>query len=69
MEIYGFGNEDSIKALLKKQAKDKKISEKMRQIDKSQLVDNDFNKEMFFSDTFSHQKDEHYVPQEKKTDN
>ena len=29
----------------------------MKQVDKAQLMENDFDKEMFLGNTFSHQKD------------
>ena len=40
---------------MKKQQKDKVISDKMKKVDKAAFADNDFDKEMFFGKTFQHQ--------------
>lgn len=60
--MYGFGNDDAYDALIKKQNKDKMISEKMKKVDKAAFVNNDFDKEMFLGKTFGHQKDMHNNP-------
>lgn len=43
-------------ALMKKQSRDKDISDKMKKIDKAHFATNEFDKEMFLSNTFSHAK-------------
>ena len=41
---------------MKKQQKDKMISDKMKKVDKSAFANNDFDKEMFFGKTFQHRQ-------------
>jgi hypothetical protein len=55
--VYGFGSQDDYEALIKKQNRDKNISDKMKKVDKAAFLEGDFNKEMFFENTFSHQSD------------
>jgi hypothetical protein len=56
IEVFGFGNEDAYEALMKKQKNDKDISDKMKKVDRAKMMENEFDKEMFFDKTFSHQK-------------
>jgi hypothetical protein len=56
IEVYGFGDEDAHSVLVKKQDKDKMISDKMKKVDKAQFVANEFDKEMFLGKTFGHQQ-------------
>jgi hypothetical protein len=57
IEVYGFGDEDTLNDLIKKQDRDKALSDKMKKVDKSAFVNNEFDKEMFFSKTFAHRND------------
>lgn len=50
---------------MKKQQKDKQISDKMKKVDKSAFANNEFDKEMFFGKTFGHNE---YVDQAEKKD-
>ena len=43
--------------LIKKQERDKSLSDKMKKVDKSAFVNNEFDKEIFFSKTFAHRND------------
>lgn len=52
--MFGFGNEDSLEELMKKQDKDKALCNKMKQVDKSAFVNNEFDKEMFFGKSYAH---------------
>jgi hypothetical protein len=56
IEIFGFGTEDDVNALRKKQGKDKIYFEKMKKVDKKWLADADFDKQVFLGDTFAHQQ-------------
>jgi hypothetical protein len=56
IEVFGFGTEDNLNELRKKLGKDKIFYEKMKRVDKKQLSDSDFDKDVFFSETFSHQQ-------------
>ena len=57
IEVFGFGDEETLNDLIKKQERDKNLSEKMKKVDKSAFVNNEFDKEMFFSKTFAHRND------------
>lgn len=57
MEVYGFGEEEDMKALIQKQQRDGVIKDQMRKVDKMQFVSNEFDREMFFGKSFSHQND------------
>jgi hypothetical protein len=57
IEVFGFGDEDTLNDLIKKQDRDKALSDKMKKVDKSAFVNNEFDKEMFFSKTFAHRND------------
>ena len=57
LEVFGFGDDDTLKELMKKQERDQVIINKMKKVDKSAFVNNDFDREMFFSRTFSHRQD------------
>lgn len=54
IEVFGVGNEDSLKGLVEKQEKDKKISDQMKKIDKTKLINSQFDKEILFGKTFRH---------------
>jgi len=54
--VFGFGNEDTYETLTNKHKKDKMVTEKMKKVDRAAFADNDFNKDMFFENTFSHQQ-------------
>jgi hypothetical protein len=41
---------------MKKQQRDRNVSDKMKKVDKAAFVNNEFDKEMFFGKTFGHQK-------------
>jgi hypothetical protein len=55
IEIFGFGTEDAYNSLIKKQNQDKVIKDKMKKCDRAAFVENEFNKDMFFEQTFNHQ--------------
>ena len=57
IEVFGFGNEDDLESLMKKQERDKNVCDKMKKVDKSAFANNDFDKEMFFGKTFQHRGD------------
>lgn len=57
IEVFGFGSKDDYESLLNKQMRDKNISDKMKKVDKAAFLEGDFNKEMFFENTFAHQSD------------
>ena len=57
LEVFGFGDDDTLKELMKKQERDQVIINKMKKVDKSAFVNNDFDREMFFSKTFAHRQD------------
>ncbi len=54
VEVFGFGDEDALEALIKKQERDKVVIDKMKKVDKNAFASNDFDKEMFFGKTFEH---------------
>ena len=56
IEVFGFGDEDALESLMKKQERDKNVIDKMKKVDKSAFVNNEFDKEMFFGKTFSHRQ-------------
>ena len=56
LEVYGFGDDDTLQDLVKKQERDQVIINKMKKVDKSAFVNNDFDREMFLSKTFSHRQ-------------
>ena len=56
IEVYGFGDEDTYESLIKKQNKDKMISDKMKKVERGKLAGSEFDREMFFDKTFEHQK-------------
>ena len=56
LEVYGFGDDDTLKDLVKKQERDQVIINKMKKVDKSAFVNNEFDREMFLSKTFSHRQ-------------
>ncbi len=45
-----------MEALNKKQNKDKMLTDKMKKVDRAAFAENEFDKEMFFDNTFGHQK-------------
>lgn len=57
IDVYGFGNEDDFKDLMKKQEKDKITIEKMKKVDRAAFAQSEFDKEMFFENNFSHEKE------------
>ena len=57
IEVYGYGCEDDLQNLMKKQERDKNICDKMKKVDKASFATNDFDKEMFFGKTFQHRND------------
>ena len=56
LEVYGFGDDDTLKDLIKKQERDKTIIDKMKKVDKSAFANNEFDREMFLSKSFSHRQ-------------
>jgi hypothetical protein len=56
IEVFGFGDEDALESLMKKQERDKNVIDKMKKVDKSAFVNNEFDKEMFFGKTFAHRQ-------------
>ena len=56
LEVYGFGDDDTLKDLIKKQERDAVIIDKMKKVDKSAFANNEFDREMFLSKTFSHRQ-------------
>ena len=56
LEVYGFGDDDTLKDLIKKQERDQVIINKMKKVDKSAFANNEFDREMFLSKTFSHRQ-------------
>ena len=56
LEVYGFGDDDTLKDLMKKQERDQVIIDKMKKVDKSAFANNEFDREMFLSKTFSHRQ-------------
>ena len=56
LEVYGFGDDDTLKDLVKKQERDQVIINKMKKVDKAAFANNDFDREMFLSKTFSHRQ-------------
>ena len=56
LEVYGFGDDDTLKDLIKKQERDQVIINKMKKVDKSAFANNVFDREMFLSKTFSHRQ-------------
>ena len=56
LEVFGFGDDDTLKALMKKQERDQVIIDKMKKVDKSAFANNEFDREMFLSKTFSHRQ-------------
>ena len=51
--MFAFGDEDNYAALQKKLGRDQTLSLKMRQVDKAQFIQSDFDKEMFFNNKFT----------------
>lgn len=45
-----------MEALKKKQNKDKVVIDKMKKVDRAAFAESEFDKEMFFDNTFGHQK-------------
>ena len=56
LEVYGFGDDDTLKDLVKKQERDMVIIDKMKKVDKSAFANNEFDREMFLSKSFSHRQ-------------
>ena len=56
LEVYGFGDDDTLKDLVKKQERDQVIINKMKKVDKSAFANNEFDREMFLNKTFSHRQ-------------
>ena len=56
LEVYGFGDDDTLKDLIKKQERDMVIIDKMKKVDKSAFANNEFDREMFLSKSFSHRQ-------------
>ena len=56
LEVYGFGDDDTLKDLIKKQERDQVIINKMKKVDKSAFANNEFDREMFLNKTFSHRQ-------------
>jgi hypothetical protein len=52
IEIYGFGSDEDLNTLFRKQGKDKLILEKMKKVDKKLITESD--KDIFLSETFAH---------------
>ena len=71
LEVYGFGDDDTLKDLMKKQERDQVIIDKMKKVDKSAFANNEFDREMFLSKTFSHRQvvDERGLNDLEKKDN
>ena len=43
LEVYGFGDDDTLKDLIKKQERDQVIINKMKKVDKAAFANNDFD--------------------------
>lgn len=56
IEVFGYGDEDALESLMKKQERDRAYCDKMKKVDKSAFVNNEFDKEMFFSKGFAHRE-------------
>ena len=56
LEVYGFGDDDTLRDLQKKQERDQVIIDKMKKVDKSAFANNEFDREMFLSKSFSHRQ-------------
>ena len=56
LEVFGFGDDDTLKDLIKKQERDMIIIDKMKKVDKSAFANNEFDREMFLSKAFSHRQ-------------
>ena len=56
LEVYGFGDDDTLKDLVKKQERDQVIINKMKKVDKAAFANNEFDREMFLGKTFSHRQ-------------
>ena len=56
LEVFGFGDDDTLKDLVKKQERDQLIINKMKKVDKSAFANNEFDREMFLGKTFSHRQ-------------
>ena len=54
IEVFGFGNEDDLQTLERKQQRDKQLCDKMKKVDKFAFANSDFDKEMFFSKGYAH---------------
>jgi len=56
LEVFGFGDDDTLKDLIKKQERDQVIIDKMKKVDKSAFANNEFDREMFLTKSFSHRQ-------------
>ena len=56
LEVFGFGDDDTLKDLIKKQERDQVIINKMKKVDKSAFANNEFDREMFLGKTFAHRQ-------------
>jgi hypothetical protein len=52
MEIYGFGGSEALEELQTRRAADQEVRMSRKKVDRMRMVQNEFDKEMFFSKTF-----------------
>eukprot|EP00933_Yihiella_yeosuensis_P019492 TRINITY_DN1578_c0_g1_i1.p1 TRINITY_DN1578_c0_g1~~TRINITY_DN1578_c0_g1_i1.p1 ORF type:complete len:492 (-),score=110.09 TRINITY_DN1578_c0_g1_i1:187-1662(-) len=53
IEVWGCGGEEALAAQAEARGRDESVRESARKVDRAKLIENDFDKEMFFSNTFS----------------